>query len=61
MHGTPVGVIGVILVKHMVFSIIIGKSVGVVHPAHTGGQVQGGASLRGNKTLLFLLINSGVS
>ena len=35
VHGAPDGFIGMILIKHMVFSLIVGKTIGIIHPAYT--------------------------
>ena len=40
VHGAPLGIVGVILKKQMVLPLVGGKAVGIVHPAHTGGQVE---------------------
>ena len=37
VHGAPEGAIRVILIEHMVFPLIKGKSIRVIHPPHTGG------------------------
>ena len=34
VHGTPMRVVGMILIKHMILAVIIGKPVGVVHPSY---------------------------
>ena len=34
VHAVPPGFVGVILEKKMMLSFIIGKTVGIVHPAH---------------------------
>ncbi len=36
MHGVPLGVVGIVLIKQMVLAPVIGKAVGVVHPTHPG-------------------------
>ena len=40
VHRSPMRIIRVILVKKMVLSVVEGKTVGVIHPAYTGGQVK---------------------
>ena len=42
VHGAPLVGVGVVLVKQMVLPLIEGESVGVVHPADGGGNVEGG-------------------
>ena len=40
MHRPPYRIVGMILVKHMVFPFIVTKAVGIIHPARAGGQVE---------------------
>ena len=40
VHGSPLGIVGIVLKKQMVLPLVGGKAVGIVHPAHTGGQVE---------------------
>ena len=35
VHRTPLCIVGIILIKKMVFALIYGKTVGVIHPADT--------------------------
>ncbi len=60
VHGTPVGVVGMVLVKEVVAALIPGKAVGVVQPAHPGGQMERGTGLPGDQFLPGLLIAAGV-
>ena len=40
MHGPPEGIIRMILIEHMIFSIIPGKSVWIIHPSDAGRQME---------------------
>ena len=40
MHGIPLRIIGIVLVEQMILAVIIGKAVGIVHPADPGGEVK---------------------
>ena len=40
VHGSPHRSIGIILVEHVELSLIITESVGIVHPAAAGGQME---------------------
>ena len=57
VHRTPLCCVGVVLVKLVVLSLVVGKAVRVIHPAHKRGQVVGRALCRRNgSAVLFLII-----
>ena len=52
VHRPPVGIVGVILVKQVVLTVVEGKAVRVVHPAHAGREMEGRPILRHDKGAL---------
>ena len=40
VHGPPPRLIGIILIKHMILSVVIRESVGIIHPASTCRQME---------------------
>ena len=58
VHGAPLGVVGIVLKKQVVFALVGGKAVGVVDPAHAAGEVEN-RQLRGNNRAAEGLIVSG--
>jgi hypothetical protein len=55
-----VGVIGIILVKQMIAAVIIGKSVGIVHPADSGRKMESRPVLFMDQLLVFFFVSSSV-
>ena len=59
VHGTPLVLIGIILVKQMVFSLIEGKSVGIVDPSSGACHMVTGTFCRSNLFhMLFFIVSS---
>ena len=56
VHGSPIGVIRIVLVKHMVFPLIPGKTVGIIHPSGACGQMERRPFLFGYHLLESLLV-----
>ncbi len=56
VHRSPFGLIGIILVKHMVHSIVIRKSIRVIHPPNPRAQMKIRAFLPRNTFFNSLLI-----
>ena len=59
VHRRPPHIVGVILIELMVLPLIVGEAVGVVHPAHIGGQVVSRAFRRGNGSAVLGLVGTG--
>ena len=60
VHGIPCGSVRIILVKQMVYSLISGKSVGIVHPSRRDGEVTAGTLRHVNLFPFFLFLRSGL-
>ena len=53
VHGPPFGVVGMILVEQVIFTLIYGKTVGIVDPAYAAGQVETGLFRHVDKRVVF--------
>ena len=61
VHGTPIWIIGMILVKKMVFSFIIRESIRVVQPAHSGRKMEFRTILFSDSLFVSLFISACIS
>ena len=59
VHIVPLGFVGVVLIKEMIFPLIIGETVGVVHPAHAGRQMELRARVLRDTRQRVLLVGPG--
>jgi hypothetical protein len=60
VHGTPAGVIRIILIEQMVLPLINGKTVGVIHPSDSGYYMKKRPFLPGDPVSVNLFIISGL-
>jgi hypothetical protein len=48
-----------VLIKEMIFAIVHGEAVGIVHPAYPGGQMEDGTLIIADKRGILLLVFPG--
>ena len=61
VHGPPIWVIRMILVKKMIFSVIIRKSIGIIQPSHPGREMEFRTILFFDSLFVGLLISARIS
>jgi hypothetical protein len=60
VHGTPVGIVWIILVEQMILPLVNGKTVGVIHPSDSGYYMKKRPFLPGDPVSVNLFIISGL-
>ena len=61
VHGSPVGVVGMILVEHVILPVVQGEPVRIIHPAYPGGKMERGPGFRRDGLLFFFFVDPGIS
>jgi hypothetical protein len=61
VHRTPAGVIKVVLIKQVIRSLIVGKTIGIIHPPHLGCYVEQGTFFGFDFSAVDFFIISGLN